>query len=157
VIFLYSLALFVGVLAGSHTMVQPLSFLNSSNTQGGGSLTSPKLQFQVIHSTQELDKILANTQGKKVMVDFSAAWCSACKELDEKTFSDARVQKALQNYILVRADVTANTQEEKALSKKYGVFGPPVVLFFDENATLQKGKTIVGFVESDTFLKSVLQ
>jgi thiol:disulfide interchange protein DsbD len=156
VIFLYSLALFIGFLAGASSLVHPLNFLHSPNTQlQRGSNTQP-LAFKVIHSQKELDAILANTQGKKVMVDFSAAWCTACKELDEKTLSNPQVKQALQNYILVRVDVTANTQEEKAVSKKYGVFGPPVILFFDEEGRLQKEKTIVGFVESDIFLKFLL-
>ena len=154
IIFIYSLALFIGFLGGSDSMVKPLSFLK--NTQVVTQNTEQqKLNFQVVHSIEELDAVLEANKGKKVMLDFAADWCSACKELEELTFSDARVQKALKDYVLVRADVTDNTEQEKALSKKYGVFGPPVVIFFDENSQVQNAKTVVGFMEPEEFLKHI--
>ncbi len=151
VIFLYSVALFIGFLAGNTSMRTPLSFMQHATKQTVQQKDA--LNFHVISSIDELDAILQANKAKKIMLDFSAQWCTACKELEEKTFSDKRVQQALQEYVLVRADVTDNTQEQKALSKKYGVFGPPVVLFFDNDGAVQKDKTIVGFVEPEEFLK----
>ena len=83
------------------------------------------------------------------MLDFSASWGVACKELDEETFSDDAVVEVLKNYVLIRADVTKNGKQEKALSKKYGVFGPPVLIFFDENLKVIKSKTVVGFIKAN--------
>ena len=152
ILFIYSLALFIGFLGGSTSMVKPLSFLQTSVVQNSA-LASKALDFKVIHSQEELDALLTQNKGKKILLDFSAQWCTACKELEEKTFSNPQVQQALNGYLLVRADVTQNTPQEKALSKNYGVFGPPVVLFFNEQGELLKSKTIVGFVEPEEFLK----
>lgn len=87
------------------------------------------------------------------MLDFAADWCTACKELEEITFADASVQAKLDDYVLIRADVTDNTDKEKALSKKYGVFGPPALIFFDTEAKPMNAKTIIGFIEPKPFLE----
>ena len=86
------------------------------------------------------------------MIDFYADWCVACKELEEITFKDADVKNKMQEFVLIQADVTANKQEQKDLSQKYGVFGPPVLIFLDENSKVLKSKTIVGYVEAEEFL-----
>lgn len=86
------------------------------------------------------------------MLDFYADWCSSCKELEKVSFADADVKAKLTEFVLIQADLTANEQEQKDLSKKYGVFGPPVIIFFDEESRVIKSKTIVGFVEADEFL-----
>jgi len=144
----------IGALAGETSMQKPLRFLQNGI---GANVTSKlenkrSLNFQIIHSKQELDTLLEKNRGKKVLLDFSAQWCVACKELEERTFSNFRVQDALKEYLLIRADVTDNSNEEKALSKLYGVYGPPVVLFFDKEGKIQKNKTIVGFVGPEEFL-----
>jgi len=153
--FIYSLALVIGFLGGSQSMLKPLSFMQNLGNATTKEV-SKALDFKVIHSQKELDALLAQNKGKKILLDFSAQWCTACKELEEKTLSDLQVQNALKNYVLIRADVTNNTQEEKTLSKNYGVFGPPVVMFFNEKGELQKAKTVVGFVEPKEFLKHLL-
>ena len=152
IMFIYSTALFIGAMGGSTSMTKPLSFLQSSS-----SMASPKaslhVEFKKVVSTQELDAVLAKNKGKKIMLDFSAEWCAVCKELDEVTFSNEAVKAKMNDFVLVQADLTQNNDAQKALSKKYGVFGPPVIMFFDEESNVVKSKTIVGFIESDTFLK----
>jgi len=153
IIFIYSVSLFIGFLAGSSSMLKPLGFLNQPAIIQNGVVDNKKeLSFTVVHSIKELDTVLADNEGKKILLDFSAEWCTSCKELEEITFKDADVMKKMREFVLVRADVTANTDEEKELSQKYGVFGPPVLIFFDENTQVQKSKTIVGFIEPDEFL-----
>ncbi len=151
IIFIYSLALFMSYLAGASSLSKPLAFLKSS----GVSVAQEQkhLAFESVHSVEELNALLEKYKGKKIMLDFAADWCVACKELDAITFSDAAVQNALSEYVLIRADVTKNTPEEKALSKAYGVFGPPVLLFFDTESKLLASKSIVGFIEPAAFLK----
>ena len=87
------------------------------------------------------------------MLDFSAEWCAVCKELEKKTFSNEDVKAKMGEFVLIQADLTENNQEQKDLSKKYGVFGPPVILFFDQDLNVMKPKTIVGFIEPTEFLK----
>ncbi len=153
IIFIYSVALFIGVLGGSSNMTKPLSFLTlnatATSTQVG---SNNHLKFKVVSSIDELDKVLQANSGKKIMLDFAADWCTACKELEEITFSNADVQTKLSDYVLIRADVTANSASEKALSKKYGVFGPPALIFFDKNLEVMRAKTIIGFIEPEKFI-----
>jgi thiol:disulfide interchange protein DsbD len=105
-----------------------------------------------VTSIAELDVLLDKHKGKKIMLDFYADWCTACKELEEVTFSNESVKNKMDEYILIQADVTENKKEQKELSNKYGVFGPPAILFFDENSKVIKSKTIIGFVEPGEFL-----
>jgi len=108
--------------------------------------------FIKVTSIKELDALLEKNKGKKIMLDFYADWCTSCKELEEVTFANAAVALKMNEFVLIQADVTENTPEQKELSKKYGVFGPPALLFFDTNAELIKAKTIIGFVPADEFL-----
>lgn len=152
ILFVYSLALLVGYLGGSSSMTKPLAFLHSSKSANASQTKENVLAFEVVTSIEELDTILQNNKGKKIMLDFAADWCAACKELDEITFADANVQAKLKEYLLIRADVTKNGDKEKALSKKYGVFGPPALLFFDKELSVINSKTIVGFIEPKPFI-----
>ena len=151
VLFVYSLTLLIGVLGGSKSMAKPLEFLKP---QAVTSMIQTPLhvEFTKVTSIAQLDAQLAQNKGKKIMLDFSANWCTACKELEEVTFSNLHVQKKMGEFVLIQADITDNSDENKALSQKYGVFGPPAILFFKEDGSLQKPKTIIGFVEPDEFL-----
>jgi len=151
IIFIYSVSLFVGFLAGSSSMVKPLSFLQIPKS-GVSQSSHQGLGFNVVTSIEELDKLLEVNKGKKIMLDFSAEWCAACKELAEITFANVNVQEKLKEYVLIKADVTQNGTNEKALSRKYGVFGPPALIFFDKELKVMKSKTIVGFIEPKSFV-----
>jgi len=151
--FIYSLALFIGVLGGSSNMLKPLEFLKPQVLSASLQTQQKELDFEVVHSIAALDTILEKNIGKKILLDFAAEWCVACKELEEITFAHKEVKAKMGEFVLVRADVTKNTQDEKALSKKYGVFGPPAILFFDEELHVKKSKTLIGFIEPDAFLR----
>ena len=152
IVFIYSVSLFVGFLAGSSSMSKPLGFLNSPVVASSVKTEAKDVKFKVVKSIAELDKVLDSSKGKKIMLDFAADWCTSCKEFDEITFKDEKVKEILNDFVLIRADVTDNGDKEKALSQKYGVFGPPAVLFFDKDSNLLKSKTIIGYVEPDEFL-----
>jgi thiol:disulfide interchange protein DsbD len=153
IIFIYSVALFIGALSGSSSYTKPLSFLSSKNN----SIEAQKkeLNFITVTSIEELNKVLSKNKGKKILIDFWAKWCTSCKELEEITFKDKRVQDYLKDYVLIRADITQNTKKQKELSKKYGVFGPPVLLFISKDAKLLKEKTIVGFLPPEEFIEKL--
>ncbi len=152
IIFIYSVSLFVGFLAGASSMTKPLAFLNYSAQASTISVEKKDVKFLVVHSIEELDVVLEANKGKKVMLDFSADWCTSCKELEEITFADANVRAKMNEFVLIRADVTQNSEKEKALSQKYGVFGPPAIIFFDKELNVMEAKTIIGFVEPEEFL-----
>ena len=152
-IFGYSLALLIGSMAGSSSMLKPLEvFVQKTTGVVGSSTAQNHAVFTKVRSIPELDALLAQHKGKKIIVDFSADWCTSCKEFEEITFADAGVVNKLGDFVLIQADVTDNTAKEKALSKKYGVFGPPAILFFDESGEWMKSKTVVGYMEPEPFL-----
>ncbi|MEA1921012.1 MAG: protein-disulfide reductase DsbD [Campylobacterota bacterium] len=151
VIFLYGTALFLGGITGAKDPLNPLEKFTATSQVLSAQVVQEK-SFKTITSISELDAIIAASKGQKVLLDFYADWCVACKELEHNTFSDADVKAKMSEFVLVKADVTANGDQEKALSKKYGVFGPPAILFFDESGALIKGRTVIGYKDPKPFL-----
>ncbi len=153
ILFVYGLILFVGAYMGNTNPLDPLENFSKQRVLA----VSPGTQnvenrFTTVTNIKDLEKIVKNSN-KPVMVDFYADWCVSCKELEVKTFNDSKVKYKLRDFTLIRADVTENSKENKELMKKYHVFGPPVIIFFDKNHNLLKSKKIVGFIDADSFLK----
>ncbi len=149
----YGALLFLGALSGSKSMFTPLDQFTSKNSViQGASIEQPTTsQFQIIHSSAELDAILEANKDKTVMLDFAAEWCSSCKEMEHITFADAGVKAKMGEFVLVQADVTDNTDEERALSKRFGLFGPPGILFF-KNTKEIKNARVIGYQPPEKFL-----
>ncbi|MDP2152309.1 MAG: protein-disulfide reductase DsbD [Methylotenera sp.] len=145
------LAMLIGALSNAKSPLQPLSGLvaTASNSQQQHN----NLNFQPIKSITELEDALKNAQGKPVMLDFYADWCVACKELEQFTFSDPRVQSALKDTLLLQVDVTNNTDDDKALMQRFNLFGPPGILFFNANAAEETHLKVVGYKNADAFLQ----
>ena len=108
-----------------------------------------------VQSIGELDAALAGASGKPVLLDFYADWCVSCKEMDRFTFSDPRIAAKLAGVQLLRADVTANNGEDKALLKRFGLFGPPGTIFFDGQEVDVPGARVIGFEPANQFLTSL--
>jgi thioredoxin:protein disulfide reductase len=89
------------------------------------------------------------------MLDFYADWCVSCKEMEAYTFSDARVKQELDGMLLLQVDVTANSAEHKALLKRYSLFGPPGIIFFDAQGKEVKGLRVIGYQNAERFLKTL--
>jgi len=152
--FMYGASLFIGGLSGSGNMLSPFEkFTASGNVQLQSTAVVPEATFTVIHSIAELDAIIAKSNGKKVMLDFYADWCTSCKELEHVTFADPAVKAKMAEFVLVQADVTDNTDEEKALTKKFGLFGPPGIIFYDEKGVQIQGDNVIGYQPPEPFLK----
>ena len=109
------------------------------------------LNFTRISNVESLNAALANARGKPVMLDLYADWCVACKEFEKYTFSDPQVQQALQNTVLLQADVTANSAQDVALLKHLQVLGLPTILFFDEDGNEQPALRVTGFMDAAAF------
>lgn len=152
IIFLYGMSLLLGGMAGATNPLHPLNPFLPAQAPVAVSAAQHKT-FEKITSIEELDAILEGNKGKKVMVDFYADWCTACKELEEKTFSDESVKTAMDSYVLVQVNLTANDDAAHTISSKFGIFGPPAILFFDENGIRQKDADIIGFKEPQEFIK----
>jgi thioredoxin:protein disulfide reductase len=131
-IFLIGLALLIGALGGGRNLYQPLEGLLGRAESTSGATVSPGLAFQRLTSLAELDQQLQSSRGRKVLLYFGAEWCTSCKALERTAFRDARVQERLKEIKILKADLTDMTAASQALMKKFGIFGPPAILFFDE-------------------------
>jgi thiol:disulfide interchange protein DsbD len=159
---IWAAAMLVGLAAGSSDPVRPLAVL-AARTGGdtvaatgsvgaaGTNGTSPaQTAFARIQSTTQLDGLL-KAGARPAMLDFYADWCVSCKEMERFTFSDKRVQARLAQLQLLRADVTANNPDDQTLLKRFGLFGPPGIIFFDR--TGKEILRVVGYEPADTFLR----
>jgi thiol:disulfide interchange protein DsbD len=148
-------SLAIGALSGSRDIWQPLAGLRVSGVGAGTAVaaTQAGLPFEKVPAA-ELEKRLAAAKGKPVMLDFYADWCVSCKELERFTFSDPKVQARLKDVTLLKLDVTANTEADKAMLKRFNLFGPPGIIFFDANGVEQKTR-VVGYQPPEKFLKTL--
>ena len=140
----------------SYILLQSLGIYQNNNYNPTFSFVEQKsfLEFKVIYERENLIKEI-NSSGKFTMVDLYADWCIACKELEKYTFSDQRVSRILKQLNLVKYDITESTEGSGEFLSDYSLFGPPVILFFDDNGKEVKDARVVGFVDSDTFLEKL--
>lgn len=155
------LSLVLGALGGSRDILQPLAVYKGGLAAGASAAadsTLPHLNFTKVKSVAELDARLneAKSAGKAVMLDFYADWCVSCKEMEKFTFADPKVRDSLKNVVLLQADVTNNSEEDKALLNRFGLFGPPGIIFWNSSGH-QSNYKIVGYEEPGKFLSSIQQ
>jgi thiol:disulfide interchange protein DsbD len=112
------------------------------------------VDFVRVQSMTELEQKL-HSPGRPVMLDFYADWCVSCKEMEALTFSDARVKPRMSGMLLLQADVTANSEEHKALLKRFRLFGPPGIIFFDAQGAELKGLRVIGYQNAERFLRTL--
>lgn len=148
----WGLLMLVGVATGGGTPLQPLKGLAA----GGGTAQADApagLVFQRVADEAALDRALANAKaaGKPVMLDFYADWCVSCKELEHNTFPDAAVRQAVASAVLLQADVTANSAADKALLKRFGLIGPPAILFYGKDGEERRASRLVGYKPAAEF------
>lgn len=142
-------ALAIGAFAGSRDVLRPLAGL-----AGGGERSAPEVRFMPVRNLAELEAKL-QAPGKPAMLDFYADWCVSCKEMEAFTFSDARVKAKMEQMHLLRADVTDNSPEDKALLKRFSLFGPPGIIFFDRQGREIQGLRVIGYQTADVFLTTL--
>ena len=155
----YGAILVIGAAGGSHSLLQPLQGIAGTqqiaSNDAAHSSTSSKhaLPFQQIKGLDGLQTALnqAAKEGRPVMLDFYADWCISCKEMEAFTFSDGGVQKSLNNFVMLQADVTKNDDVDKALLKELGLFGPPAILFYDPSGNELRNFRVVGFMDAGKF------
>ena len=114
-----------------------------------------ELSFVVIHSPAELDAQLskAKVEKKLALLDFYADWCISCKEMEVNTFVNSEVSKELKQFVLLQADVTSNSPENQALLKRFGLFGPPGILIFNQNSEELKDQRVIGYMPPQRFIE----
>ncbi len=155
---LVGVALLIGVLSGSRDILQPLSKLSLAAATPSGQLAEPSvntnesLPFKRVKTTAELDELIRQSQGRYVMIDFYADWCISCKEMERFTFTDPQVQARLKNVELVQINVTDGTPDDAALLKRFKLFGPPGILFFDRQGVEIPNIKIIGYLDKRDFI-----
>ncbi|KAF7600575.1 MAG: thiol:disulfide interchange protein [Candidatus Dactylopiibacterium carminicum] len=147
ILLLAGAAMLAGALAGGRDPLQPLAAFGADETAA----QHAKPRFERVRSNAELDARLAASP-RPVMLDFYADWCVSCKEMEYRTFSDPRVAERMGGFTLLQADVTQNTPEDRALLKRFGLFGPPGILFFDAGGQEQPALRAIGFLPPERFL-----
>jgi thiol:disulfide interchange protein DsbD len=145
----FGVALLVGALSGSRDPLRPLAGF----TQGSATVSS-RLPWTRVASLADLQQKLS-APGKPVMLDFYADWCVSCKEMEAFTFSDPKVRAQLDGMLLLQADVTESNEEHRALLKRFSLFGPPGIIFFDAQGREIRGLRVVGFQSAERFLKTL--
>jgi len=141
----------VGAAAGGTDPLQPLARFSSRSELGGG-IDAP--QFVPVKNVAELDAALRSAN-RPVMLEFYADWCVSCKEMERFTFSDPAVQRRLAGALLLRADVTANSVEDRELLRRFRLFGPPGMIFFDAAGREIGAARTVGFQKTSQFLATL--
>jgi thiol:disulfide interchange protein DsbD len=146
---LLGVAQWMGIATGSDNPFAPWSNLRGERTH--------KTEFKKIKTVDELDQALASADGKVVMLDFYADWCVSCIEMEKLTFTEPAVKQAMNEMLLLQADVTANDADDKALLKRFSLFGPPGIIFFNPDGQEILQARVIGFKSADIFLQRLQQ
>lgn len=138
----------VGLASGGRDPLAPLAHLGSDHHV---------TRFERVRSIAELDAALAQAkaQGKPAMLDFYADWCVSCKEMEKLTFTDTRVRQQFEGMVLLQADVTANNADDRALLKRFRLFGPPGIIFFGKDGVEATQSRVIGYQDAERFLRAL--
>ncbi len=150
------IAMLIGALMGNTDPLKPLAGLRSGGTSGAMDSAPAAAAFRPVTSLEELDTILANTS-KPIMLDFYADWCTECKRMEKSTFHDPAIAKALKDFVALKADVTQQNAQDKALMQRFGVIGPPATLFFDRHGRLLNRYNFFGYKNAQELAQTLQQ
>ena len=142
----WGVAVGIGAASGARDPLQPLAALRS----GAAAVVESPVRFERVASLAELEARIA-TAGRPVMLDFYADWCVSCKEMEQFTFSDPQVRSRMERLLLLQIDVTRNTEEDKAMLKRFRLFGPPGIIFFDARGR-ELAQRVIGYQPPSRFL-----
>jgi thiol:disulfide interchange protein DsbD len=149
---LLGVAYLIGALSGAHDVLRPLGNIGRAEAQAPATT-----QFTRVRDVADLDRRLAQARGQIVMLDFYADWCVSCKEMERYTFADAAVRAKLKSALLLQADVTANSDADKELLKRFGLYGPPGIAFFNAQGQEMSSLRVTGYQDAAQFLRTLQQ
>ncbi len=150
----YGLLLLIGFSLGNSNPLKPLHGLGLNTEQ---TAAEPGIKFERVSSIAALENRIkqAAANNQPVMLDFYADWCISCKEMETYTFADPRVKQALSGFVLLQADVTSNSDDDKALLAKFKLIGPPAIVFFGSDNQEKTANRVIGYQDAETFIKSL--
>ncbi|WP_455203503.1 protein-disulfide reductase DsbD, partial [Kaarinaea lacus] len=164
VLLIWGVLALIGGMQGNRDIMQPvtLSGVISGTSQGSATqagVIDPHDLFIHLENTTQLDEQLSQAQAanKPVLLDYYATWCTDCRRMEKATFSDPQVQKILlDKFVLLQVDVTdPNNEDTEAIKKRFKVFGPPAMLFFDKDGNARKDLNFYGFKKSEDFIATL--
>jgi thiol:disulfide interchange protein DsbD len=140
----YGLALVTGAALGGTNPLSPIPAWAG---------TEQPLPFSPVRTVADLDHQVAQAsrEGRPVMIDFYADWCTSCKEMEATTFLDPTVRQTLTGTVLLRADVTANDADDRALLQRFGIYGPPTIAFYGRDGRERSRYRVVGYMKGAEF------
>jgi thiol:disulfide interchange protein DsbD len=167
VLLVWGILALVGGMQGNRDIMQPVDISaigmmsGTAGPDAKGGVVEPHELFVHLNNTAELDEQLAKAKaaGKPVLLDYYATWCTECRRMEKATFNDPRVQRILQNrFVALQADVTdPQNADTEAIKKRFQVFGPPAMLFFDSNGNARKELNFYGFKDPEDFIATLNQ
>lgn len=155
VLLIYGILLLVGVASGGRDPWQPLRGVRLIASAAGEASATTESLFHPVKTMADVERAVRAANGQPVMLDFYADWCVSCRELERETFTDPAVQATLAGMTVLRADVTANDDDDQALLKHFGIIGPPALLFFGPEGTERREYRRVGFIDATQFNQHV--
>ena len=158
-VFAYAIALLIGAWSGQTNPLKPLAGFSFARANMQGANSSEGVPFKTIKTIDALNDELANAKqaGKPVVLDLVADWCASCKVMERTTFMDAQVVARLSNYSALRLDITDTNQAHNAWMQTQGIFGPPVVQFYDAQGNEVKDHRVTGEANANEFLAKIPQ
>lgn len=138
----YGFLILIGASQGNTDPFQPLNTMNVANS---------KASMSVVKTIAEAQQTIAQAQGKPVMLDFYADWCASCKTMEKTVLHAPRIRQILENFMVVKVDLSANNADTKALLSHFQVIAPPTFLFFDTEGNEMKQFRLVGEISATTF------
>jgi thiol:disulfide interchange protein DsbD len=139
----------LGLASGGRDPLAPLAHLGAGAQQAQG------VHFTRVKTVAQLDAALAQTGGKTALLDFYADWCVSCKEMEKLTFIDPAVKAKLADSVLLQVDVTANDGDDKAMLKRFSLFGPPGIILFDGHGQEIPDSRVIGYQNAQKFTDSL--
>lgn len=147
---IYGVVLIVGAIGGAKSIKAPFEPFVSSKREVS---IASEVTFKTINA-KELSSALLQAS-KPVMVYFSAKWCENCKELDADVLSRADVALEVEEFERIKVDVSENTDFDIEMLKKYSLFGPPGIIFFDMDKQELNNYRLSGYKEKDLFIEHI--
>ena len=147
----------IGFAAGMAGVLLMVSVAIMPKSNGTGNLAdslNTGHSFIVVHNLAELNQqlMLAQTEHKPAILDFYADWCESCVLMDKNVFSMPDVKHALDNFILLRADLSENNEADDVMLKNFAVVAPPTVIFFNNVGKEVNSRRIIGELNAQEFV-----
>ena len=153
---IWAACLIIGAALGNDDSLHPLASLSAApmmQTTSGQPLANNNATDEHITTLAELDTIIA--ANPKVIVDLTADWCVECRIMDKNLFHNRPAQ--MQDWQLVRLDITETTDDSKAILARYKLFGPPALLYYQDGQLTNQQVGEIGRSEFEQTLTTLNQ